>query len=116
MKTIQLMVLALTLILSLSTYAEAETAGSIKILLPVDGSQLDAGETYPLSYEVTIGTGSDHFHVWVDDKRGPGIHDTKGTYKLPKMTPGEHTIMIKLVAKDHNPTGPEKSIKVMATR
>ena len=116
MKTIQSMVLALTFILSLSTNAGALPPASIKILSPADGSQLDAGETYPLSYEVTIGTGSDHFHVWVDDKRGPGIHDTKGTYKLPKMTPGEHTIAIKLVDKDHTPTGPEKSIKVMATK
>ena len=114
MKTIQSMLLVLTLILSLSAYAGAQPPATIKILSPTDHSEIDAGESYPLSYEVALEAGSDHFHVWVDDKRGPGIHETKGAYKLPGMTPGEHTIMIKLVDKDHTPTGPKKSIKVIA--
>jgi hypothetical protein len=106
------MLLVSALSFMLSTQAGAVTPASIKILSPADQSVLDAGESYPLSYEVTPGTGGDHFHVWVDDKRGPGIHDTKGTYSLPKMKPGEHVITIKIVDKDHVPTGPEKSISV----
>jgi hypothetical protein len=87
---------------------------SIKILSPSNKAQIDAGEEYALKYEVTPGAGGDHFHVWVDDTRGPGIHDTKGTYMLPKMAPGNHTITIKVVDKGHIPTGPQQSITVTA--
>lgn len=114
MKKIQSSFLVLTLMLLLSTYAGAETPASIKIFSPADHAELDAGESYPLSYEVITGTGSDHFHIWVDKERSKGIHDSKGVYNLSKLSPGEHMITIKLVDKDHNPTGSEKSIKVIA--
>ena len=42
-----------------------------------------------------------------DGERSPGIHDLKGTYRLPKLTPGEHVITLKLVDKGHVPTGPQ---------
>ena len=92
----------------------AVDGASIKILSPTDGAHLDAGEEYPLSYEVKPGKGGDHFHVWVDDKRGPGIHDNKGTYILPKLSPGQHVIYIGVVDKSHVATGPKKSIIVVA--
>jgi len=92
----------------------AVPGASINILSPADGAHLDADEEYPLTYEVTPGKGGDHFHVWVDEKRGPGIHDNKGKYTLPKLTPGEHNIYIKIVDKDHVPTGPKMSIRVFA--
>jgi hypothetical protein len=114
MKKILPSLLGLTLIMLLSSYAGAETPSSIKILSPADQAVRDAGESYPLIYDVIAGTGSDHFHIWVDNERSKGIHDSKGVYNLPKLSPGEHTITIKLVDKDHNPTGPEKSIKVIA--
>jgi hypothetical protein len=95
------------------TSVPAVAAGAdIKILSPSDGAQLDAGEAYPLQYEVALGPGDDHFHVWVDGDRSPGIHDLKGTYSLPKLTSGDHVITIKLVDKGHVPTGPQKSIKI----
>jgi hypothetical protein len=92
--------------------ADAAGKASIQILKPADQAQLDAGEAYPLEYQVTLGPGDDHFHVWVDGDRSPGIHDLKGTYMLPKMTPGVHVITLKLVDKGHVPTGPQKSIQV----
>jgi hypothetical protein len=92
--------------------ADAPAKPSIQILKPADQAQLDAGESYPLDYQVTLGPGDDHFHVWVDGDRSPGIHDLKGTYMLPKMTPGTHVITLKLVDKGHVPTGPQKSIQV----
>jgi hypothetical protein len=99
--------------LALSVHA-ADTPGaaSIQILKPADQAQLSAGESHPLDYQITLGPGDDHFHVWVDSDRSPGIHDLKGTYMLPKMTPGTHVITLKLVDKNHVPTGPQKSIQV----
>jgi hypothetical protein len=112
-RRIALPLLALAALLTLSAFAlRAEEKASIQILSPQDGAQLDAGEAYPLQYAVVPGPGGDHFHVWVDAERGPGVHDRKGIYQLPRMTPGEHTITLKVVDKGHVPTGPEKSIKV----
>jgi hypothetical protein len=88
------------------------TQPAIQIVTPADHAQLDAGESYPLEYRVALGPGDDHFHVWVDGERSPGIHDLQGTYRLPKMTAGEHVITLKLVDKGHVPTGPQTSIRV----
>jgi hypothetical protein len=103
----------LVLALAASAFAADQPAGaSIQILKPADQAQLDAGESYPLDYLIALGLGDDHFHVWVDAERSPGIHDLKGTYMLPKMTPGVHVITLKLVDKGHVPTGPQTSIQV----
>jgi hypothetical protein len=103
----------------IDTKAEAASitavdGASINILSPSDSARLDAGEEYPLAFEVALGKGGDHFHVWVDDKRGPGIHEKTGSYALPKLTPGEHIISIQIVDKGHVGTGPKKSIRVIA--
>lgn len=105
------LVLSLALSLLLPSLALAGTA-SLKILTPANDAQLDAGEPYPLQYEIALGQGDDHFHVWVDGDRSPGIHDLKGIYTLPKLTPGDHVITLKMVDKGHQPTGPQTSIKV----
>ena len=93
-------------------YAANDATASIQILKPADHANLDSDESYPLDYQIVLGPGDDHFHVWVDADRSPGIHDLKGTYVLPKMTPGQHVITLKLVDKGHVPTGPQKSITV----
>ncbi len=103
--------------LALSAFAaNASGKASIQILKPADQAQLDSDESYPLDYQITLGPGDDHFHVWVDNDRSPGIHDLKGTYMLPKMTPGTHVITLKLVDKGHVPTGPQKSIQVKVVK
>jgi hypothetical protein len=95
-----------------AAYPASPASPSLQIVTPADHAHLDAGESYPLEYVVTLGPGDDHFHVWVDGERSPGIHDLKGTYRLPKMTAGEHVITLKLVDKGHVPTGPQTSIHV----
>lgn len=93
-------------------YPAGEASPKIQILSPADHAELDAGESYALEYSVTLGPRDDHFHVWVDGDRSPGIHDLKGSYRLPKLAPGPHTITLKLVDKGHVPTGPERTIHV----
>ncbi|HEX3554497.1 MAG TPA: hypothetical protein VIA62_14835 [Thermoanaerobaculia bacterium] len=110
------LVSSLLLVLTVSFAAASAKGASIQILKPADHADLDSDESYPLDYQVTLGPGDDHFHVWVDAERSPGIHDLKGTYMLPKMTPGQHVITLKLVDKGHVPTGPQKSITVNVVR
>jgi hypothetical protein len=95
-------------------YTARGEVAAIKILSPADHAQVNAGEEHQLAYEVTPGPGGSHFHVWVDDQRGPGVHSSIGTYTLPKLSPGEHVISIKVVDKEHRPIGIEQSIRVTA--
>ena len=76
----------LLLVLASGAFAAEGSKASIQILKPTDHADLDSDESYPLDYQVVLGPGDDHFHVWVDAERSPGIHDLKGTYLLPKMT------------------------------
>jgi len=104
------------LLLTWTGAARAESKASITITAPEDGAVLDAGEVYQLQYAVVPGPGGDHFHVWVDGERGPGVHTMQGTYDLPKLAPGTHTITVKVVDKGHVPTGPEKTIHVQVKK
>ena len=108
------LIVALILATSIAAIAADSMKASVKILSPANNAQIDAGEEYSLKYEVVPGPGGDHFHVWVDNDRGPGVHDSKGTYMLPKMSAGTHIITIKVVDKGHVPTGPQQSITVVA--
>lgn len=101
--------------LSLSPARADDTASTVKIISPADGGLLDANEEYLLEYEVVLGgVNDDHFHVWVDGKRGGPVRALKGSYILPALAPGAHVIAIKIVDKGHVPTGPEHSVKVTA--
>jgi hypothetical protein len=53
--TMALFLLVLSLGLNLFA-AETPKTASLKILKPADQAQLDAGEVYPLDYEVTLAT------------------------------------------------------------
>ena len=88
---------------------------SIKIVSPAENALVSTDEEYALSYEVSWGAGGNHFHVWVDGQRGPGVYSSKGSYVLPRLNPGEHVITLKLVDTGHRPTGVEKTIKVTSS-
>jgi hypothetical protein len=90
----------------------AMSAGSVVITSPKDGATLSAMSENKMDYEVKLGSGDDHFHVWIDGERGGPVRDLKGTLTLPKMTAGKHAIIVKIVDKAHLPTGPEKSVFV----
>jgi hypothetical protein len=90
-------------------------AASIKIVSPAENALVSADEQYALSYEASWGAEGDHFHVWVDGQRGPGVYSLKGSYVLPRLNPGEHVITLKLVDTGHRPTGVEKTVKVTSS-
>jgi hypothetical protein len=99
---------------SLQAAVTSAEMASITIVSPAENHRIEVGEEYQLVYEVTPGPGGDHFHVWVDGQRGPGVHDSKGVYTLPRLKFGVHDVTVKVVDKAHIPTGPQKSIKLNA--
>lgn len=88
--------------------------GTINIISPKDGTDVYLSSENKMQYEVTLAPGDDHFHVWIDGEKGPAQRALKGSYILPKMAPGNHAIIVKIVDKAHVPTGPEKAIFVKA--
>lgn len=122
---VALAIASFILALSGSTFASAENeaaelasiaaveGASIKILSPADGTHIKAGAEATLAYEVKPGKGGEHFHVWVGEKRGPSIRETKGAYTLPRLTSGKYVISIRIVDKDHVATGPRRSINLI---
>jgi len=86
--------------------------GGIMITSPKDGATLSAMGENKMEYAINLGAGDDHFHVWVDGEKSGPQRELKGSYMLPKMTPGKHAIIVKIVDKAHVPTGIEKSVFV----
>lgn len=95
---------------SLALAAEAK----IDILSPADGARIDAKVQSKLVYEVTLGGGGDHAHLYVDGKETGLLRQTKGSYTLDPMARGVHEICAKMVNKNHTPIGVERCIKVTA--
>jgi hypothetical protein len=84
----------------------------IEIISPADGAKLDAMEQSKMEYNVTLGKGADHIHVYVDGKEEALLRQMKGSYTMATLSPGNHEICIKLVNKNHTPIGVERCIKV----
>lgn len=95
---------------SLAVAAEAK----IDIIAPADGAKLDARAQSKLDYEVTLGGGGDHAHLYVDGKETGLLRQKKGSYTLDPMTRGMHEICARMVNKNHTPIGVERCIKVTA--
>ncbi len=84
----------------------------IDIISPADGAKLDAMEQSKIEYDVTLGRGADHIHIYVDGKESALLRQMKGSYTMETLAPGNHEICIKLVNKNHTPIGVERCIKV----
>ncbi len=108
--------------LSMMTFLLASLAASpaiaadakINIISPADGSKLYANAQSQLTYEVTLGGGAEHAHLYVDGKMAGLLRQKRGSHTIDPLTPGMHEICAKLVDKNHTPTGTERCIKVTA--
>ncbi|MDO8291280.1 MAG: hypothetical protein Q7T29_00230 [Gallionella sp.] len=111
MRNLSMLVLIFT---SLSASLAVAAEPKIDIISPADGSRLDAKAQSKLVYEVTLGGGGDHAHLYVDGKETGLLRQTKGSYTLDPMARGMHEICAKMVNKNHTPIGVERCIKVTA--
>jgi len=109
MRNLSMLVLVLASVAApLATAAETK----IEISSPVDGAKLDAMEQNKLAYNITLGDGADHIHVYVDGEEAALLRQMKGSYTMENMSPGNHEVCIKIVNKNHTPIGVERCIKV----
>lgn len=111
MRNLSMLLLTLTTLAApLAVAADA----NIAITSPADGARLAANAQSKLDYEVTLGGGGDHAHLYVDGKETGLLRQTKGSYTLDPMTRGMHEICARMVNKNHTPIGVERCIKVTA--
>lgn len=92
----------------------AKETRSVKIVAPANNAELDTNKEYQLTYEGMPGAEGDRFQVWVDSEKGPSIRAVKATYPLPKLSPGQHVLTIRVLDAQDLPTGAEKSVTVNA--
>lgn len=85
----------------------------IDIQQPQEGTTLSAEEPIELKYEVNTSPDGDHIHISVDGQKPDIVKDLSGVHEIGPLPPGEHTIQIVEVTKDHRPTGNEESIDVV---
>ena len=111
MRNLSMLLLTLTTLAApLAVAADAK----IDIISPADGARLTANAQSKLDYEVTLGGGGDHAHLYVDGKETGLLRQTKGSYTLDPMPRGMHEICARMVNKNHTPIGVERCIKVTA--
>lgn len=92
--------------------ATALAQGKVVITAPANGATLDAMDENRLVYEVEPGPRGDHVHVYVDNQEAGILRKLKGSYLLEGVSPGKHTICVKVVNKAHVPVGIENCVQV----
>lgn len=110
MKPLNLCVVSVLFAMAASTAMAEE--GSVTILAPADGATLDVMEQNKVEYAVVPGPRGDHVHLYVDGSEAAILRALKGSYTLESLTPGKHTLCVKVVNKNHTPIGVEQCIAV----
>jgi hypothetical protein len=103
--------LALGLTLAIPATSVGEE-GKAQIISPLDGAILDAMNQNQVAYEVSWGPRGDHSHLYVDNKEVAILRKLKGSYPLDTLSPGKHSLCLKVVNKGHVPIGIDHCIKV----
>ncbi|MEW5972361.1 MAG: hypothetical protein AB1713_01225 [Pseudomonadota bacterium] len=96
----------------LGTSAALAQDGRVAISSPQDGATHDASKPLVVEFAADPGPRGDHVHVYVDAGKPRVVRSLKGSETISDLPPGMHDICIKLVTRDHVPTGAEDCVKV----
>lgn len=102
---------ALLVCLGFAPAAIAQQA-SVKILSPAEGAKLDSMAQNRITYEVVPGSRGDHVHLYIDGKEAAVLRQLKGSRALDTLAPGNRSVCIKVVDRNHTPIGVEQCVKV----
>ncbi len=126
MKTFNALLFSMLFGISASAFAaDAPTAKTDPITITglADDAELKAGVETKFDYVINPGPTSDHAHFYIGNKdgvtkagdRGEIVRSFKGSYTLPKLAAGAHSIVMRVVNSNHTPVGIEKTIKFTVT-
>lgn len=109
-----LIVLALSGLFLYGLTAAAEpTDPNVKILYPLDGAVIKAGESIGVKYEIRPNPGGDHSHIYIDHKEAGILRRKKATFTLDPLPVGKRSLCLKVVNKAHAPIGQTTCINVI---
>ena len=111
MRSLSILLLVLA---SIASGVAMAAESKIEISSPADGAKLDSMAQNKLLYNVTLGPGGDHLHVYVDGNEAGLLREMKGSFTMETLAPGNHELCLKIVNKNHTPIGVEKCVKVKA--
>jgi hypothetical protein len=102
---------------STTTASGGDGGGSPKLTItsPADCATVKAPFTLKWDSSVPLGppdSGKDHVHVYLDGNDNDYTVVGGNSFRLTKVTPGEHEVEIALQHADHTPVGPESKITV----
>lgn len=104
--------MALTLFVALFSTCAAADDPYARITFPSDGAKLDALAQNRIDYEVNPGPRGSHIHLYVDNEEIAILRKLNGSHTLESLSPGAHSLCVKVVNKAHVPIGVEKCISV----
>lgn len=89
--------------------AIADSSGEVTITSPQNNSTVSG--TFTLEWDLDKGNKGDHSHIYIDGKNKGVVRTTNR--KISGLSPGKHTIEVRLASKGHAELGPKDSITVM---
>lgn len=98
--------------LALAAWPVAAADASVRITSPADGASVDRVELVKLVFEADSGPNGDHVHIYADGKEVGIVRQLEGSFTFGELTPGPHTLCVKLVDKAYMPVGAGQCIKV----
>lgn len=94
--------------------AYAESRGEIQISSPMDNAEVDGQAKNEIMYDAQHTPGGNHLHFYVDDGQPTIVRQWKGSFTLPRLSPGKHNVCIKEAMVNHALTGLQKCITLNA--
>lgn len=91
----------------------AADSGSITITSPANGAMLPSDSGNKLEFNVHLSPNGNHVHIYVDDQDPIVFRDVSHcpcSIKLPSLSSGKHTIVVKEATSGHAMTGVQASV------
>ncbi len=112
MKQLNNLFICFALVALASPVFAADSAGSITITSPANGATLQSAGN-KLEFNVHLGPNGNHVHIYIDDQKPIVDRDVSRcpcSIDLPKLSPGQHTIVVKEATSSHALTGVQSSV------
>lgn len=94
--------------------AYADSGGEIQISSPADNAEIEGKTKNEVVFDVRHSPDGNHLHFYVDNGDPTIVRHWKGSFTLPALPPGKHTVCIKEAMVNHVLTGLQKCISLNA--
>lgn len=115
MKQLNGLFIGFALLALAGSVSAADTAGSVTIISPANGTVLQSAAGNKLEFNVHLSPNGNHVHIYVDDQDPIVDRDISRcpcSIDLPKLSSGKHTIVVKEATSSHAMTGVQGAVTI----